>query len=182
MERHLAFCGVYWGLVMVLVGGAPLLLYSTNTYLKFRIQEDYRKEHHVWCSPAFEAAKLGRYAIGAGTPPSSDPASIYRNLCRAVKEADDHDSKIAEQKKVLLGLAVEWCYGGLISDAAREEITAIVTGARFPDWRPLLFVMPYHFVAARVREVPRANRASIEREYIIPDLKVEEFHIIEPSI
>ena len=51
---------------------APLLLYSTNTYLKFRIQRDYRREHHVWCSPTFEAAKLGRYVRGAGTPLSSD--------------------------------------------------------------------------------------------------------------
>jgi hypothetical protein len=119
--------------------------------------------------------------IGAGTPPSSDPASIYRNLQRAVKEADDHDSKIAEQKKVLLGLAVKWCDDALISDAAREEITAIVMSARFPDWRPLLFVMPFHLVEARLQEVPRARRASIEPEYIVSDLKSHEFDIIEPN-
>jgi hypothetical protein len=161
-------------------GGSPLILYSANTYLKYRIQEDYRNEHHVWCSPAFEAAKLGRYTLGATTPPSSDPASIYRNLHRAVKECDDHDPKIAEQKKVLLGLAVQWFNAGHISDAARDDITAIVASARFPEWRPLLLVIPYHSVVSRVIDVERAKRASAEPEYIIPDLKPGEFDIMEP--
>jgi hypothetical protein len=165
-----------------MAGSAPLLLYSTNTYLKYRIQRDYRREHHAWCSPTFEAAKLGRYVRGAATPPSSDPASIYRNLHRAVTETDDHDSKIAEQRKVLLSLAVKWSTDGSITDAEREEITAIVDSARFPDWRPLLFVIPSHLVESRVVLVPRARRASIEPEYIVPDLKPEEFDIIEPAI
>jgi hypothetical protein len=30
--------------------------------------------------------------------------------------------------------------------------------------------------------IPRANRASIEPEYIVPDLKDDEFDIIEPAI
>jgi hypothetical protein len=162
-------------------GGPPLILYSTNTYLKYRIQEDYRHEHHVWCSPAFEAAKLGRYMLGATTPPSSDPASIYRNLHRAVKESDDHDSKIADQKKTLVSLAVQWFNAGHISDTARDDITAIVANARFPDWKPVLLLIPYHSVALRVIEVERARRASTEPEYIIPDLRPDEFDIIEPS-
>jgi hypothetical protein len=162
-------------------GGPPLILYSTNTHLKFRIQEDYLHQHHVWCGPTFEAATLGRYALGATTPPSSDPASIYRNLHRAVEKNDDHDPKIADQKKGLLGLAVQWFNAGRISGAARDEITAIVTNARFPDWKPLLFLIPYHLVASRVVDVPRDKRASTEPEYIIPDLKADEFDIIEPS-
>jgi hypothetical protein len=160
----------------------PILLYSTNTYLKYRIQRDYRREHHVWCSPTFEAAKLGRYVLGAATPASSDPASIYRSLHRAVTEFDEHDGKIAEQKKVLLSLAVKWRADTLITDAEREEITAIVGSARFPDWRPLLFVMPYNLVSSRVLMVPRASRASIEPEFVVPDLKQDEFDIIEPAI
>jgi hypothetical protein len=161
-------------------GGTPLVLYSTNTLLKYKIQRDYRKEHHVWCSPIFEAAKVGRYVRGAGTPPSSDPASILRALHRAVTDADDHDTKIADQKKVLLGLAVQWFNASLISDAAQQEIAAMVTAARFTDWKPLLFVIPYHAVASRVAEVARARRASSEPEYIVPDLKPDEFDIIEP--
>jgi hypothetical protein len=163
-------------------GGAavPLLLYSTNTYLKYVIQRDYRGEHHVWCSPSFEAAKLGRYAAGAGTPASSDPASIYRNLNRAVRESDEHDSKIASQKTVMLALAVEWFNDGTITYDEREEITALVGRARFPEWRPLLFVTPYPLVAGRTELVPLHRRAGLEREYIIPDLREGEFDIIEP--
>jgi hypothetical protein len=144
-------------------GGPPLVLYSTNTLLKFKIQERYRGEHHVWCSPAFEAAALGRYAPGAGTPPSSDPASIYRHLHRAVKACDDHDAKIAEQKAVLLGLAVKWCADGNISDTDREDITAMVTAARFPDWTPLLFVIPYFGVVSRLMEERRHEGRAEER-------------------
>jgi hypothetical protein len=162
-------------------GALPLILYSTNTYLKFRIQEDYRKEHYVWCSPAFDATKLGKYAVGSSTPPSSDPASICRNLHRAVSQSDDHDAKIAEQRKTLLSLAVQWFTAGHITDADKDEITAIVSTARFPDWRPVVFIIPYATVAARVTEVPRAKRASIEPEYIIEDLKFHEFDLIEPT-
>jgi hypothetical protein len=163
-------------------GSEPLILYSTNTHLKYRIQEDYLREHYVWCSPAFDAAKLGRYALGAGTPPSSDPASIYRSLYRAVVGCDDHDPKIAEQRKGLLGLAVQWFTAGQISERARDDIIAMVTNARFSEWRPLVFLIPYHLVASRVVEVERARRASPEPEYIIPNLKPGEFDIIEPSI
>jgi hypothetical protein len=86
----------------------PLLLYSTTTYLKFRIQQDYRAEHYAWCSPVFAAETLNKYGIGAGTPPSSDPASIYRDLHHAVQRNDGHASKITEQKAVLTALAVNW--------------------------------------------------------------------------
>jgi hypothetical protein len=157
----------------------PLLLYSTNTYLKFRIQEDYRGEHHAWCSPMFSASALNKYALGSGTPPSSDPASIYRDLSEAVRRTDEHCAKIADQRAVLLALAVEWHNGGKITDAARDDIAMIVSKATFNHWRPLLFVIPYAGVATRVQDVARARRASMEPEFIVPDLKSEEFGIVE---
>jgi hypothetical protein len=163
------------------VAPAPLLLYSTNTYLKFHIQENFRGEHRVWCSPVFEAQKQNRYALGAGQPASSDPCTIYTSLHRAVAVSDDHDPKINSQRKVLSALAVDWCLAGKITEAQRDEIVAIVKNARFPDWRPLIFVIPFSPVQARLQLVDRANRASHEPEYIIPDLKRGEFDIIEPS-
>jgi hypothetical protein len=129
----------------------------------------------------FEAQKLGKYALGAGQPPSSDPCSIYRNLCRAIRETDDHDDKIISQKSTIMALAVQWCNAGTISENERDEVVAIVNSARFPEWRPLIFVVPYGAVHDRVREVERARRASTEPEYIIPDLKLGEFDIIEPA-
>jgi hypothetical protein len=120
----------------------PLLLYSTNTYLKFRIQEDYRQEHYVWCSPTFANDSVGKYARGAGTPPTSDPASIYRDLAEAVKRTDEHNAKINEQRASLMARAVDWHTAGLITGATRDDITMTVSRATFREWRPLLYVIP----------------------------------------
>jgi len=159
---------------------APLLLWSTNTSLKYRLQQQYcAARHHVWCSPVFEAAALSKYAIGRNQPPSSDPCTIYRNLCEAVAKNDGGDAKIINQKTVLRGLASEWLAAGTITAEQRDEIVAIVSASSFSDWRPLIFVIPYALVRARVQLVPVAKRASIEPEYIIPDLGEHEFHIIE---
>jgi hypothetical protein len=157
----------------------PLLLFSTNTYLKFRIQENYREQHYAWCSTAFSANALDKYALGAGTPPSSDPASIYRDLCDAIDRTDEHNAKINSQRATLLALAVDWFDAGFISANQRDDISMTISKAVFSHWRPLLFVIPYALVAARVQEVPRDKRASMEPEYIVPDLKRYEFGIVE---
>jgi hypothetical protein len=160
----------------------PLLLYSTNTYLKFRIQQDYRAEHFVWCSPVFAAEALNKYALGAGLPPSSDPASIYRDLHHAVQRTDEHNDKIIKQKAVLMALAVDWCNDGHISPEDRDDITAVVNRAPFAEWRPIILVIPFAGVASRVRRASRDDRAGSEPEYIVPDLKEGEFGIVEPKI
>jgi hypothetical protein len=157
----------------------PLLLFSTTTFLKFRIQQDFRGEHFAWCSPTFSAETLNKYSLGSGTPPSSDPASIYRDLCDAVRRTDEHNPKINDHIKTLLALAVEWHNGGLITAAKRDDITMIVTKVPFSQWRPLIFVIPYAGVTGRVEEVPRDKRASMEPEYIIRDLRRHEFEIVE---
>jgi hypothetical protein len=158
----------------------PLLLYSTNTTLKYRIQKQFCGDrHHVWCSPFFEGAALNKYAIGRNQPASSDPSTIYRDLCRAVDTKDGGCLKIGSQKKVLKGLAGIWLASGAITRDQRNEIVAMVTRSDFSDWRPLLFVIPYATVTSRVALVPRSQRASHEPEYIIRDLADHEFNIIE---
>ena len=127
----------------------------------------------------FDAEKQSPYGLGAAQAPSSDPKAIYKDLAQAVARLDDHNAKIANQKAVLSGLAVDWHSEGLISEAHRDEVAAIVAQARIPEWRPLLFVIPYSLVSSRVKEVPRKDRASSEPEYIISDLVTDEFDIIE---
>jgi hypothetical protein len=162
-------------------GTTPLVLWSTNTYLKNRIQQQFHGgRHYVWCSPVFEGAALPRYAIGSVQPASSDPATIYRQLHRAVSTRDAGNEKIASQKKILKALAVKWHKDGAISQDQRDEIVAMITKSELIDWRPLIYVIPYPAVAARVHLVPRPRRASHEPEYILVDLVEEEFHIIEP--
>lgn len=159
----------------------PLLMWSTGTHLKYRIQLQFREDrHYVWCSPTFEGAALGRYALGAGQPASSDPATIYRQLHLAVSSKDRHDAKIASQAKSLRALALQWHRDGQITDEQRNEMLAIVRTATISDWRPVIYAIPYPPVADRVQLVERGKRASHEPEYFIPDLRSDEFVLIEP--
>jgi hypothetical protein len=164
-----------------IVGPPPRILWSTNTLMKNRIQQRFFSDrHYVWCSPTFEAAAVGRYTLGFGQPPSSDPCTIYRQLREAVSKRDEHDPKIQAQKATLKALAVEMAKDRKISDDARDEIIALLNASQIADWRPLIYVIPYTPVAARVEAVARSMRASHEPEYIIRDLAVYEFDIIEP--
>lgn len=163
-------------------GKPPLVLYSTQTYLKFRIQQDFIGKHRVWCSPVFDADKQSRYAVGANQPDTADPISIYRDLHRAVKKPDDHNTKIASQRSVLNGLAVNWHAGGHISESERDEIVAIVKNARITEWTPILLVIPFAPVSDRAVLVPRDDRASSEPEFIVKDLVADEFDIIEVAL
>jgi len=59
----------------------PLVLYSTNVYLKLHIQKLYRGDvHHVWCSEKFDSRTAGVYEPAALIPPSANPKDIYRDL------------------------------------------------------------------------------------------------------
>lgn len=162
-------------------GKKPLLLWSTNSWLKHYIQMRFRNDtHYVWCSPIFEGQSAARYAVGAGQPPTSDPATIYRQLHIAVSRQDGHDPKIASQRTTIKALAAEWFAVGELTEDERDEILAIVDRSTVRDWRPVLFVIPFDSVGIRVKSVPREKRASLEPEYIIPDLSKEEFELIEP--
>jgi hypothetical protein len=136
-------------------------------------------QHFAWCSPVFSGEKLGRYMIGANQPPSSDPSSIYQSLSKAIERSDGHDPKIISQRATLSALAVEWHTNGRITADDRDDIVTILSMATFAEWKPLIYVIPYAPVASRVQLVPRARRASLEPEYIIPDLVTGEFDIIE---
>jgi len=157
-----------------------VLLYSTNTALKFRINRDYLGGlHYSWCSPVFDAKGLSRYAAGSRRPPSSDPCSIYRELREGIQRPDDHCEKITSQRANLTSLAAKLHGEGKITDDVRDEIVESVKRASMTDWTPYLFVIPSHALGSRIKMVPRERRASAEMEFIIEDLKESEFHILE---
>lgn len=161
---------------------SSLLLYSTNSYMKYLINERYRADiHHVWCSESFDSAALGSYTSGALVPPSSNPKDIFLDLQKAVRATDTHNAKIKEQISGLSALAVTWEKAGLISSTAKDDIVYMVNEAAFfKHWRPLLYVIPRATIAAaRIVEVPAAKCASLGREYIISDLRRDEFDLIE---
>lgn len=49
----------------------------------------------------------------------------------------------------------------------------------FQYWRPLLYVVPKALVQARIKPVPMALCAGLGNEYIVEDLRRDEFDTIE---
>jgi hypothetical protein len=158
----------------------PLLLWSTSNRVVHFVSSRYLGRHYVWCTPVFEGRAVARYAPGFTQPASSDPATIYRNLLEAVRTSDEHNPDMVRQKTTLSGLALKLSTDGEISFDTAAEIVAYLDAAHISDWKPLIYVIPYAGVRARVEAVPRAERASAEMEYVIPNLGSAEFEIIEP--
>jgi hypothetical protein len=156
------------------------VLYSTNVFLKLFIQQEYRNDiHYIWCSEDFDSKKLSGYVRGSLVPPTSNPADIYRDLHDAVQRQDFHNAKIVAQKASLVSRAIEWEKNGDISSNEKDEIIYMVNNSPFQMWRPLLYVIPFEPVRARLQLVPINQRAGFGNEYIIPDLQRSEFDIIE---
>jgi hypothetical protein len=55
----------------------------------------------------------------------------------------------------------------MITEEQEKEIAAIVDGAETSDFRPLIYVIPYHLVAAEIKSVAVPERAHpLSTEYI----------------
>lgn len=157
------------------------VLYSTNPFLKLLIQKKYRKDvHYVWCSEHFDGKAAPRYSAPSLIAPSSNPIEIYRALKSDVDNADRHSAKINEQKMGMTARANQWHDAGEISREEMEEIIYLVNQQDFTQWKPLIYVIPItQAILDRRVLVPIHNRASSANEYIIADLDVSEFDIIE---
>ncbi len=155
-------------------------LYSTNSYIKQLIQRQFRRDlHYVYCSEVFDARVHGVYSPYAELPPSSNPAEIYRDLRAACASKDRHNEKIASVKNSILRLASEWQERGEITASDEAEIAYILRESQFDDWRPMIYVIRRDLVEPRLREVPITERAGRCIEYIIEDLRREEFDMLE---
>ena len=139
-------------------GSAPhLLLYSVNTFLAYRISEDfYGGLHYVWCTPCFDSrADTRKYAI----PPSANPCEIYSGLYEDSVRGDRHSSKISENKTGILAGADARMRQGEITARQLSDIAGRVMYSDPTDFRPLLFVIPYAVVRHIVKPVPLSERA-----------------------
>lgn len=155
------------------------LLYSVNTWLAYNLSlRYYRGVHHVWCSPIFSARS--RPAYHATPPPTSCPSDIYHGLAEEVRRNDGHSSKIAENRDGLLAGARKKNGAGVITDLELTEIEEMVQAATCADFRPLLYLIPFHGVSHLLREVPVSERPHpLSQEYVIEELPTELFDVIE---
>lgn len=158
----------------------PMMMWSATNRVVHHVSAHFFPSFYVWCSPVFEGKALGRYSIGAGQPPSSDPASIYRALHAAVSGKDEHNADVQRQKDKLGTVALDLQANGLIDADDAAEVVSYVEAAHISAWTPMIYVIPFAGVKDRIWRVPRAARASGSPEFVIRDLLSHEFEAIEP--
>ncbi len=157
----------------------PVLLYSANTWLAYTISQTYySEEHYVWCNPYINSRWLPPGL--APLPPSSSPGDIYLSFHADILGGDLHSAKISQNKDgILKGAGIKHA-AGIISEQQYADIEAIVAKSNLRDFRPLLFVIPFEFVADRAQKVSLARRASVfHDEYTIERLPRRLFDVIE---
>jgi hypothetical protein len=158
---------------------APLVLYSAQTLLAYRINQRYYAERHwVWCSPYRGAGTTP--AVDAAVPPSSSPLEIYKSLYQDVKGGDGHSAKIEANRQGLVRGANAKLAAQAIDEAVAGEIAEVANLAEVADFRPLLYIIPYALVAKEVKVVPVGQRAHpLSEEFQIESLSRQHFDIIE---
>jgi len=155
------------------------ILYSTNTWLAYMIaQRYYKSEHYVWCTPFFDPRRNG--GRDAAVPPTSSPFEVYCSLAEEVSRRDRHSKKIEENRVGILRGANAKKQAGVIDDVQEKDIVSIVSQAEIPDFRPLMYVIPYSVVVDRMREPPLEDKAHpLSAEYVIDQLPRDLFDVIE---
>ena len=157
---------------------APLVLYSTNTWLAYDIAElFFGGEHYVWCTPHFSPRSAPPYA---SVPPTSCPSALYRSLAAEVRAGDRHSLKIRDNRTGILRGVEARRQDGMIDERDLEEIKEMVKGASVADFRPLLYVIPHDRVAPLVERVPVTDRAHpLAEEFVISRLPRTSFDVID---
>jgi TIR domain len=157
----------------------PLLLYSVNTSLAFRINEQfYRQIHYSWCAPYFDMRRNQISGIGK-SPPSSNPFEIYASFLRDARSGDLHSPLIKQNKAGILRGAQVRIEKGQITPEARHEIEQILDVTVASDYTPLIYVIPTHSIRNLIKKVDVSRRAHpFSPEFIIEDLPRSKFDII----
>lgn len=157
----------------------PLLLYSVNTSLAFRINEQFYKQiHYAWCNPYFDMRRNQISGIGK-SPPSSNPFEIYAAYLRDARAGDLHSSLIKQNKQGILRGAKARLERGQITNEQRDEIEKILEITVASDYTPLIYVIPTHGIGKLIKKVEVSQRAHpLSPEFIIEDLPRFKFDII----
>ncbi|HEX8450644.1 MAG TPA: hypothetical protein VF647_01040 [Longimicrobium sp.] len=155
----------------------PLILYSASTWLAYSIAERFYGVHYAWCTAFYDGITAPRHF---NIPPSSSPAEIYRNLEEETRRGDLHSRAIERNAAGIMTGAEAKRESGAITAAQYHQIEAVVEEAKIPDFRPVLYVIPFDRLEGRVPEVPVSERAHpLSLEYRIEDLRRGCFDLLE---
>lgn len=156
------------------------LLYSVNPLMKMLVQERFFGDlHYVWCSESCDSGSADRYTVASLVPPSSNPRDIYGSLRSAVERLDTHNDMIVRVRAFYAAFSSERVKDGKMTDGDRDELVYMITHSELRLWRPVLYVIPRASVDARLQSVAASKRAGHGPEYIIEDLRREEFDRVE---
>lgn len=148
------------------------LLYSTGTSLAYWIAREYYKNvHYVWCTESFDSVLQ---------PGTSNPRTLCTRYLEQIITNDSHAVEIGNNKKGILKGAEEKLKQGIITEEQRQEIAARVAYARMEEFYPVIYLINKRAVKKRLIKVNPSDAASeYSVEYIINDLKSNEFEIIK---
>lgn len=161
--------------------GNNLLLYSTNSYLSYYINETfYGGTHFVWCTPVLNPQILDHLNPLRNIPVSSSPFHIYNRFTEDVKTGDKHSGKIENNRINILKGATIMLGKKIITNKDFALIKQTVELAELEKFRPLLYLIPRSSMAVgRIKEVPVDLAANpLGNEYQIHDLKTGEFDAV----
>ena len=147
------------------------LLYSTVTTLAYKIaKEYYNNVHYVWCTDSFDALLQ---------PGTSNPRTLCSRYLEQIITQDRHATEIKNNKAGILKGATSKLREGIITVEQYDEIKIKVNYAPMEEFYPVVYLIDKRTVKKRLKIVnpnDKASDASIE--YIIADLKRNEFEII----
>lgn len=130
---------------------AGLVLYSTNPWIKFHIQQRWRGDvHYVWCSEVSDSTKALPGSVHSLVPATSNPVQIYRDLADACSRGDRHNEKIRLIRRNYIARAASWVSDGSLKPEERDELVAMINSTEIRIWRPLLYIIPRQNVGDRV--------------------------------
>jgi hypothetical protein len=156
----------------------PLVLYSANTQLAYRINEHfYGQIHFVWCSAFFSATSR---SIDVEMPPSSTPCDICRNYLEDISRRDLHSTRLQHNRDGLqTGLKAK-LVERVITEKQYRELKNIIAKSALEEFRPLLYVIPFEGVRDLAEPVPPLQRAHpFSPEYKIECLPRSRFDVLD---
>lgn len=165
-------------------GYQPLILFSTNVSLAYRINQIfYGAKHYVWCSPILcENCHAAHDLQGASLPSSSTPLEIYDRLlkgCQGDDDENDPDQQFIDKKRsgLLIGLG-EMRDRGIIDSMQHNDLVAYVGRVKRSAFLPMLYIIPTSTIDDTRLVVPEEPAHVFSMEVKIHDLQRHEFEII----
>jgi hypothetical protein len=155
----------------------PVILYSASTWLAYSVAERFYGVHYAWCTAFYDGITAPRHF---NIPPTSSPAEIYLSLEEETRRGDRHSHALERNVTGIMNGAKAKRRTGAITDAQFQEIEVVVKEAKIPDFRPVLYVIPFDRLEGRVPEVPVSQRAHpLSLEYRVEDLRSGCFGLLE---